>query len=173
MDCPKVCCGMSKRAWKDAVYDSVEDRETLATPLDMNSTHRSKFWGKVGKNFACFTGEIGRRGALVPEPYLDDRNEPIGRRLKLMCRAGCLPILKRVAREAKLPASHGTCKMCNSGRIEDIEHFVMDCKAYSQWRSKMLESSLGPRARHRATGWTCFLGKARELPRQTTEQTWQ
>ena len=145
---PKLCCAMSKQAWKKAVYGSVEDRETsdtISRLANMNSTHaarfvRSKFWGKVGTNFACFTGEIGRRGALVPEPYLDDRNEPVGRRLKLMCRAGCLPILKRVAREAKLPAPHGTCKMCDSGSIEDIEHFVMDCEAYSQWRSKMLES---------------------------------
>ena len=145
---PKLCCGLSKKAWKDAVYDSVEERETsdtLSRLAAMSSNHaarfvRCKFWGKVGEDFACFTGEIGRRGALVPEPYLDDRDEPIGRRLKLMCRAGCLPILKRVAREAKLPAAHGTCKMCNSGSIEDMEHLVMDCDAYSQQRSKMLES---------------------------------
>ena len=97
----------------------------------------------------------------MPEPYLDDRNEPIGRRLKLMCRAGCLPILKRVAREAKLPASHGTCKMCNSGRIEDIEHFVMDCKAYSQWRSKMLENvKFGPESQTQSDRLDVLLGKS-------------
>ena len=55
-----------------------------------------------------------------------------------MCRAGCLPVLKRVAREAKLQSVFGTCNMCNSGNIEDIEHFVMDCDAYSIPRSKML-----------------------------------
>ena len=110
------------------MYDSVEDRETTTTisRLSMLSSHhaarlvRSKNWGKVEEDFACFSGEIGRRGALVLEPYLDDRDEPVGRRLKLMCRAGCLPTLKRVAREAELPASYGTCKMCLSGRIEDI-----------------------------------------------------
>ena len=111
----------------------------------MTSAHaarfvRSKYWGKVGKTFSCFAGEVGRRGALVPEPYLDDRNKPIGRRLKLMCRAGCLPLGKRVAREAGLPAVHGICKMCNSGSIEDIEHFICDCEAYAQPRAKMLES---------------------------------
>ena len=52
--------------------------------------------GKVEEEFARSSGEIGRRGALVPEPYLDDRKEPVGRRLKLMCRAGCLPVMKRV-----------------------------------------------------------------------------
>ena len=145
---PKLCCNMSKQAWKQAVYDSIEDRETsdmIARLANMTSAHaarfvRSKYWGKVGKTFACFAGEVGRRGALVPEPYLDDRNEPIGRRLKLMCRAGCLPLGKRVAREAGLPAVHGICKMCNSGSIEDIEHFICDCEAYAQPRAKMLES---------------------------------
>jgi hypothetical protein len=166
---PKLCCGLSKQAWKDAVYDSVEERETsdtISRLATMNSNHaarfvRSKFWGKVGKDFACFTGEIGRRGALVPEPYLDDRDEPIGRRLKLMCRAGCLPILKRVAREAKLPAAHGTCKMCSSGSIEDIEHLVMDCDAYSQQRSKMLESiDYGPGCQTQSDRLDMLLGKS-------------
>jgi hypothetical protein len=83
---PNQCCRLSKEAWKDAVYDSVEERETTDTINRlsiMSSDHaarfvRSKFWGKVGKDFACFTGEIGRRGALVPEPYLDDRVSQLG-----------------------------------------------------------------------------------------------
>ena len=137
---PSLCRGMTKKDWKDKVYDSVEKRETSVTLQrlsTMNSNYIARFvrlktWGKVGSDFACFSGEIGRRGAYVPEPYLDDRNEPVGRRLKLMCRAGCLPVLKRVAREAKLQSVFGTCKMCNSGNIEDIEHFVMDCDAYTE-----------------------------------------
>jgi hypothetical protein len=145
---PHLCCGMSKEAWKKTVYDSVEKRETLNTInrlSAMGSDHgarfaRSKFWGKVEKDFACFTGEIGRRGALVPEPYLDDRDEPVGRRLKLMCRMGCLPTLKRVVREAELPPAHGTCQMCTSGSIEDIEHLIMNCDAHSRHRNKMFQS---------------------------------
>jgi hypothetical protein len=116
---PALCSTHSKRAWKDIVYRSVENRETSATigRLSNLSSHhaaryaRSKNWGKVKADYACFAGEIGRRGALVSESYLDDREEPIGRRLKLMCRAGCLPTLQRAAREAGLPASSGTCKM--------------------------------------------------------------
>lgn len=166
---PKLCCGSSKKAWKDTVYDSVEERETsdtISRLATMNSNHaarfvRSKFWGKVGKDFACFTGEIGRRGALVPEPYLDDRDEPIGRRLKLMCRAGCLPTLKRVIREAELPAAHGTCSMCSSGSIEDIEHLVMSCEAYSRHRSKMLESvDFGTECQTQSDRLDVLLGKS-------------
>jgi hypothetical protein len=55
-----------------------------------------------------------------------------------MCRAGCLPVLKRVAREAQLPELLGICKMCDSGSIETIEHLVMDCTAYSHSRSKLM-----------------------------------
>jgi hypothetical protein len=146
---PELCSAQTKMEWKDAVYDSVETRETTATIsrlVNLSSNHaaryaRSKNWDKVKEDHACFTGEVGRRGALVPEPYLDDRDEPVGRRLKLMCRAGCLPTLKRVAREAELPAAHGTCKMCVSGCIEDIAHFMLECSAYATPRAKMLEGA--------------------------------
>ena len=146
---PHLCSSQTKRAWKGAVYDSVEARDTTATIsrfVNLSSNHaaryaRSKNWDKVTEDYACFSGEVGRRGALVPEPYLDDRDEPVGRRLKLMCRAGCLPTMKRVVREAELPAAHGTCKMCVSGCIEDIPHFVLDCSAYVTMRTKMLESA--------------------------------
>ena len=117
--------------------------------------------GKVGKDFACFAGEIGRREALVPEPYLDDRDEPIGRRLKLMCRMGCLPTLKRAVREAELPAAHGTCQMCTSGSIEDIEHLIMNCEAYSRHRLKMLQSvRFGPECQTQSDRLDVLLGKS-------------
>ena len=144
-----ICVAASRRRLGKTLCTTVEDRETTTTinRLSMLSSHhaarfvRSKNWGTVEEDFACFSGEIGRRGALVLEPYLDDRDEPVGRRLKLMCRAGCLPTLKRVAREAELPASYGTCKMCLSGRIEDITHFMLECSAYVTTRAKMLENS--------------------------------
>ena len=151
------------------MYDSVETRETTATIsrlTNLSSDHaaryaRCKNWDKVQDDYACFAGEVGRRGALVPEPYLDDRDEPVGRRLKLMCRAGCLPTLKRVVREADLPAAHGACKMCASGCIEDIAHFVLDCPAYSTHRAKMLESApLGFDGRSSLDKLDVLLGKS-------------
>jgi hypothetical protein len=166
---PMLCCTATKQAWKAAVYDSVEKRETKATISrlsNMSSNHaarfaRSKCWSKVGINFACFTGEVGRRGALVAEPYLDDREEPIGTRLKLMCRAGCLPVLKRVAREARLPAALGICKLCTSGNIETIEHLVMECTAHSKPRSKMLSMvPFGPDCTSSTDKLDVLLGKS-------------
>ena len=130
---PSLCCELGKEKWKDKVYKLVEERETRNTITrlsKMTSNNVSRYvrikcWDEVGKDVARSSCDIGRRGALVPEPYLDDRKEPVGRRLKLMCRAGCLPVMKRVVREAGLPPWQGTCKMCNSGEVADIEHMVM------------------------------------------------
>ena len=116
---PSLCCELGKEKWKDKVYKLVEERETRNTITrlsKMTSNNVSRYvrikcWDEVGKDVARSSCEIGRRGALVPEPYLDDRKEPVGRRLKLMCRAGCLPVMKRVVREAGLPPWQGTCKM--------------------------------------------------------------
>ena len=145
---PTDCTKMSKSEWKKLVYEAVEAEESVDT-LDRLSRLksysvarfvRSKQWGKIDKCFASTPGEIDKRGALVVESYLDDRTEPIGRRLKLMCRAGCLPILKRVVREANLPATAGCCLLCNSGSIEDIEHFILFCESYAIPRAKMLNT---------------------------------
>ena len=58
------------------MYDSVETRETTATIsrlAKLSSNHAARYarcnnWDKVEEDYACFAGEIGRRGALVPEP---------------------------------------------------------------------------------------------------------
>ena len=142
---PSLCREVSKSVWKATIYEAVESFETIAVTgrlakLKSSASARflrSKDWGKLGKDFATTKSEAGRRGALVCERYLDDRKEPLGRRLKLMCRAGCLPLLKRIAREEKLPESAGTCKMCNIGSIEDLEHFFLSCEAYSKPRTKL------------------------------------
>ena len=52
-------------------------------------------------------GKVGRRGAQVPERYLDSQAEPVGTLLKLMCGLGCLPTMIRVAREEKMPPEMG------------------------------------------------------------------
>ena len=90
----------------------------------------------MGWEFAVLTGEIGRRGALIPEPY--DRAESVGRRLKLMCRLGCLPTMTRVAREEKLPPGQGRCRLCSSGEDEDIPHLLLTCPAHNRRRAKLM-----------------------------------
>ena len=87
------------------------------------------------------TGEVDLRGAHAIEPYLDGRAEPVGTRLKLMCRLGCLPTMARVAREERMPASSGKCRLCESGDVEDIVHLLLTCSAHNKHRTKMLAVS--------------------------------
>ena len=59
---PKLCCAMSKQAWKKAVYGSVEDRETsdtISRLANMNSTHAlfaPSSGGRLGKTSPASLG---------------------------------------------------------------------------------------------------------------------
>jgi len=54
--------------------------------------------------------------------------------------------------------------MCSNGSIEDIEHFAMDCDAYSQQRSKILESvDFGPEYHTESDRLDLLLGKSRSF----------
>ena len=143
---PSLCARMSKDEWKDVVYEAVESAEGAALRLRLGALNgeaatrylRIKEWGKVTEEFSAFAGEVGRRGALVPEYYLDDRAEPVGRRLKLLCRLGCLPTMSRVVREEKLPASQARCRLCVGDAYEDVQHLILTCPAHHRHRTKMM-----------------------------------
>ena len=116
------------------VYEAVESSEDAALTArfaQMKGTAsaryaRIKHWDKFPAELATMKGEVGRRGAQVPERYLDSRAEPVGTRLKLMCRLGCLPTMVRIAREEKLPPEMCACKMCGKG-AEDVRHVLLAC----------------------------------------------
>jgi len=143
---PNLCASQAKELWKDLVYEAVESAEDEAlrsrfTKMSGEAVARYariKNWDKVEPAFAAQSGEVGRRGAQVIEPYLDGRAEPVGTRLKLMCRLGCLPTMARVAREEKLPPGHGNCRLCDEGPVESTEHLLLDCSTHAAHRTKMM-----------------------------------
>ena len=145
---PQLCTQMSKDEWKFFVYEAVEQSEdTLreARFRDMKSGDRYtrlKHWGPLSPDQAIFPGETGRRGALVHERYLDTRwmngAQMEGRKLKLMCRAGCLPVLSRVGREVGWSEQLTRCMMCSTGEPETPNHFIMTCPAYTHHRALLL-----------------------------------
>ena len=147
-DDPTLCMDISKQKWKRITYDMVEAHDTDAIIENLSNLKgdsatryvKCKFWDKIPEGLESFPREVGRYGSLVSESYLDDRTEVIGRRLKLMCRTGCLPVLKRIVREEGLPAESGTCKMCDSGDTETISHLILHCNGYSKLRSNLLAS---------------------------------
>jgi hypothetical protein len=143
---PNLCATQSKEQWKDVVYEAVEgiEDEALRTRFAgmagaAAATYcRIKNWDKTPADLAVMRGEEDLRGAQVIEPYLDGRAEPVGTRLKLMCRLGCLPTMARVAREENMYPEHGYCRMCDSGAIEDIQHLLLACPSYERHRVKMI-----------------------------------
>ena len=94
----------SEDQWKVQVaeaVDMVEERERRERGLasDSETWHRYqrvKNWAEVNEETAVFSGEIGRLAARVFEKYLDDRSDGEGRRLKMWCRAGCLPVMEKI-----------------------------------------------------------------------------
>jgi len=143
---PKLCTLQEKGDWKELVYEAVEGAEDGAlrarfaamTGASAARYARVKNWDKTESEFAVLSGETGRRGAQVIEPYLDDRAEHVGTRLKLMCRLGCLPTMERVAREEKLPPREGQCRLCSMGAVETTDHLLLACPTHDRHRKKML-----------------------------------
>ena len=90
--------------------------------------------------YSFSSGETYRLGQHVPERYLDDRGDLKGTRLKMLCRMGCLPVMDRVGREVypKWPKEYRTCLACNTGQIENVLHFLLECPAYANHRYAMV-----------------------------------
>jgi hypothetical protein len=142
---PMLCTTQSKEQWKDIAYEAVEGAEDVALRTRFAGMSgvaaaryaRIKSWDKVSEDMAVMSGEIGLRGAQVIAPYLDGRAEPVGTRLKLMCRLGCLPTMVRVAREEKLPPGQGSCRLCGEAD-EDTRHLLLACPSHEMHRTKMI-----------------------------------
>ena len=132
-----------KEDWKKEVYRQVEEHFEVRREVQMESLSSMrrytevKGWDRVSADKAVFKGEEGKLGSLVPERYLDDTRERLGCKLKLMCRAGCLPTLQRITQESKLQAQHAGCMMCASGATENQEHILLECSAYGELRARM------------------------------------
>ena len=100
-----LCTRSPAKVWKAMVYKRVEqhfdeDRETRMEGFTSLAHYINiKWWGVTDESRAVFSGEVGKRGALTCERYLDDTKERLGCRLKVLCRAGCLPPLTRILRE--------------------------------------------------------------------------
>jgi hypothetical protein len=142
---PGLVGRMSKEEWKRRVAEAVEEREDREREKrfkEMSSKAsrryvRLKWWGEWPDEAAVFTGESGRRGARVHERYLDDHCEGAGRKLKMLCRAGCLPVLDRVGLEMEWPAALRMCALCGT-EAETVQHFVVACPAHQKHRDAMV-----------------------------------
>ena len=124
----------------DTAHD--EDRaQRMARMPSCNTYVAMKGWGRNPKEYSFSSGEVDKLGQQVPERYLDDRRNLKGTRLKMLCRTGSLPLMVRVGREVKpkWPREMRTCLACNSGAVEDVHHFIMECPAHAKRRTALLD----------------------------------
>jgi len=144
---PTLATLVSKDEWKTRVAEVVElhedrlreERAKYLTSVASARYQRTKGWARVTEDAAQFTGEIGRLGALVHEAYLDDHHEYVGRKLKMCCRAGCLPVLDRVGRMDGWAPQLRKCLLCDTGEVETVQHLILSCPAHQRHRDTMLE----------------------------------
>ena len=137
---------ISKMAWRQQSYAAVDakanaDRGARMRALPSTAMYSEiKEWGANPAAYAFSSGEEDKLGQHVPERYLDDREDLKGTRLKLLCRTGALPVMRRVGREARpsWPKAMRTCLTCNNGQVEDVEHFIMQCSSYENHRRTMM-----------------------------------
>ena len=138
-----VAAALGKPAWKNKVYEAVNattDANRAARIADRPSAlayTKLKDWGPNPREYSFSSGEVERLGQHVPERYLDDRLNLKGTRIKMLCRLGCLPLMERVGRELRppWPREYRTCAVCDTGRVEDIQHFMMECPGYEARRT--------------------------------------
>jgi hypothetical protein len=143
---PEVAAAMPLDAWRSLVFEAVDatsDSAREARMAGLSSTRsyvQMKEWGANPAAYSFSSGEEDKLGQLVPERYLDDRNDLKGTRLKMLCRMGCMPVMDRVGREArpKWPKESRTCLVCNHSQREDIKHFLLECPAYAGPRARMV-----------------------------------
>ena len=147
---PGKASAMDAPEWKTRVYDAVNARSdshrvvSLARKPSASTYTIIKAWGPNPENYSAFAGEVGKLGQHVPERYLDDRTNLKGTRLKMLCRLGCLPLMDRVGREIKPPWPRDlrTCAVCNTGRVEDVHHFVLECPKYEDKRVALMRQAV-------------------------------
>ena len=76
-----------------------------------------------------------RRGT---HPFLDDRDNIHGTRLKSSLRFGTIFTMSRVARTLKWPESGAHCLLCRRDIIEDALHLFVECEQMTQCRNDLL-----------------------------------
>jgi len=82
--------------------------------------------------------ELGHDCSSGLHPFLDDRDNIQGTRLKAQVRHGTLWVMQRVASALNWSATEGACLLCRTGAVEDSEHFLCQCPSLLHLRVDLL-----------------------------------
>jgi hypothetical protein len=122
--------------WKDLVHRKVEEWEKSRWRQGVASKRKLRTYARLKE-------ELGF------EQYLNSPNIK-GRRHMTRLRGGsnCLRIER--GRWERKAVEERVCLMCNDGRVEDEEHFMLDCALYEDLRKPWLEKM---KANYGVVGW--------------------
>ncbi len=98
--------------WQQKVRQAVQEKE--------QSVQREAIL--ASSSLAVFK-YLGQTCDMGPHPYLLDRNNLEGTRLKSCLRFGMLWLMDRVAEAVRGPRALAECRLCHSGAVEDAKHF--------------------------------------------------
>ena len=75
------------------------------------------------------------------EQYLDDLYEPIGRKIKTLCRLNTLPLINKLGRQQQWSQRGKTrwnCPLCNTTK-DNLTHYFLECPTTQKWRVKLID----------------------------------
>ena len=120
----------SKSAWKAKVYLAISIKERGGWRDGMISGKKPKIKLKM---YAHVKTDMGM------EDYLTGGKKEVGRMVRLRAGVTRLEIEKgRWSGEGRRERWERVCKMCNSGEVEDVVHFVSGCPMWKEERSRMM-----------------------------------
>ena len=112
--------------WDQVVRANAERVHVLKQQELIHSQVSLNFYRQLGQSFVDGV-----------HPYLDDRFNLRGTRLKLALRNGTLMLMTRVASVLGWPEGGGQCLLCRDGSLETAEHFLAVCPFLSLQREKL------------------------------------
>ena len=116
--------------WNAKVKEKVHEHEQKRWKAGMATKTKLRTYTKV-------------KTKLEQEEYLASEDE-WGRVLMAQIRTGSSRLRIEEGRHSGLEAKERTCEVCNSGEVEDEEHFMLRCPAYDTERKSL--RAAGPRA---------------------------
>ena len=122
---------------------SLSGRTTM-TPLDVQATHA--YIRDTNTFGPCHTTINNHKNSVKdeysPSPYLVLTRKNPSRKALVRFRISSHQLRIETGRYEKIPRDERICYFCTGNKIKDENHFLLDCKAYSQIRDKFF-SKLG------------------------------
>ena len=107
--------------WKAETRSRVENACLMHQHREMATKTSLTLYTQLGHDFT--------RGS---HPYLEDRSNILGTRIKTYLRLGTTFTMQRVASTLNWPGAGGQCVLCKTGEIEDACHLYVTCPAVSE-----------------------------------------